>query len=246
MARAARRPRELALPVGRALGARLPALRSLGYLVLSLRDVVRHPTARMAEEFDQTFAASRDPWGYDAAAQRERIRAAIHEVDLLRGGTAAGVFESALEAGCAEGIVTELLAPRCRRLVAADLSAVALARCEERCAGHPGIEFRQVDISGAAAFGPYELVVAMDVLECIRSPRALRRARAAAVDMLLPGGHLVVTTTRQHPVPEAAWWGRWLPIGARINDFVGRHPGLEVVRSTSTATHVITVFRKVS
>jgi O-antigen/teichoic acid export membrane protein/SAM-dependent methyltransferase len=246
MARAARLPREIALPVGRALGARLPTLRSLGYLLLSLSAIIRHPNDRMAYEFDRTFAATRDPWGYGESSQRERIQAAMHEVDLLRAHTVAGVFESALEAGCAEGAVTELLAPRCRRLVAADLSAVALARCEERCAAHPGIEYRRVDVAGAAAWGPYELVVAMDVLECIRSPWALRRARNAAVDMLLPGGHLVVTTTRQHPVPETAWWGRWLPVGARINDFVGRHPSLQVVRSISTMTHAITVYGKTS
>jgi len=236
--------RERFLSIGRRVGARFPSLRSLGYLLLSLRQVFRFPSRNMEAEFDRTFTTTRDPWSYEEPTQRERIRAALSEIDVLLTEARREKFDSAIEIGCAEGNVTEMLATRCGRLLAIDLSSVALARCQERCAAFTGIEYRQADLSGGAAWGPFELIVAMDVLECIHSPLALRRARRALVNMLVPGGHLVVTTTRQHPVPETAWWGRWLPIGARINEFVGLDPGLEVVRSRKTGTHVITVYRR--
>jgi O-antigen/teichoic acid export membrane protein/2-polyprenyl-3-methyl-5-hydroxy-6-metoxy-1,4-benzoquinol methylase len=245
-ARVLRLPGELALPAARAIGGRAPAIRSLGYLLLAVRAVLRHPSGGLAAEFDRTFSAARDPWGYDAHAQRERIDAAMRAVDRIAAMAPGGVLANVLEIGCAEGTVTTLLAPRCRRLVAADLSAIALERCRERCTAHTGIEYRQTDFAGAEAWGPYDLVVAMDVLECIRSPLALRRARDQAVAMLVPGGHLVVTTTRQHPVPEGAWWGRWLPVGARIHEFVARHPALRVVYDVSTPTHVVTLYRRES
>jgi O-antigen/teichoic acid export membrane protein len=230
------------LPLARAVGARFPSLRSLGYLVLSLRAALLHPARRASDEFERTFAAGRDPWNYGTTEQRERIDSAMRELDAVLAETTRGTFDRAVELGCAEGSVTELLAPRCRRLVATDLSSLALARCRERCAARPDIEYQQADVARAATWGPYDLVVAMDVLECIRSPRQLRRARSAIVAMLDPGGHLLITTTRQHPVPETAWWGRWLPIGARINEFVGRHPRLQTVRSASTATHAISLY----
>jgi O-antigen/teichoic acid export membrane protein len=245
-ARAARIPRQLLLSAARSIGARWPALRSFGYLLLSLRAVVLHPARNLQAEFDRTFAAGEDPWHYDEATQRERVSAAMEQVDTLRTGQPGGTFTRVLEVGCAEGTVTGLLAHRCRRLVAVDISAVALARCEARCGAHPDIEYRLSDIAGAAVWGPYDLVVAMDVLECIRSPLALRHARNTAAEMLLPGGYLIVTTTRQHPVPEAAAWGRWLPVGARINDFVARHPGLRVVHAATTSTHALTVYRKLA
>jgi O-antigen/teichoic acid export membrane protein len=245
-ARAARIPRQLFLPAARRIGARWPALRSFGYLLLSIRAMVVHPARNLQKEFDRTFAAAEDPWDYGERTQRERVSAAMGQVDALRTRHPGSTLTRVLEIGCAEGTVTELLAPRCRRLVAADISAVALARCEKRCGAHPGIQYRLSDFAGAAVWGPYDLVVAMDVLECIRSPLALRRARSAAAEMLLPGGHLIVTTTRQHPIPETAGWGRWLPVGARINEFVARHPGLRVVHSATMSTHVLTVYRKLS
>jgi SAM-dependent methyltransferase len=243
--RVRRLPRELLMPVGRAVGARSPSMRSLGYLALSLRAIVRHPSSRSVQEFDAEFEASRDPWGYGRVQQRERINLALQEVERIAADSPGSMIESVLEIGCAEGTVTELVAPRCRRLVAVDLSSVALARCKDRCGHLPGVEFRTSDAVGAATWGPYQLVIAMDVLECIRSPFALARTRDAIVGMLSPGGHLLVTTTRQHPVPESACWGRWIPIGARINEFVARHPGLERVRDLTTATHAISLYRKI-
>lgn len=239
-----RRRSEWVLELGRATGRHLPWLRSLGYLLLSSRAIVRHPDRAAARDFDRTFEATRDPWNYGSPEQQERIDAAIGEIRDLAAASEGGSFDRALEIGCAEGMVTALLAPHCRSLVAIDVSATALARCEEHCRSLQGIVYRQSDALGAVAWGPYRLVVAMDVLECIRSPRQLRRTRDAIAGMLVSGGYLLVTTTRQHPVPESAWWGRWVPIGARINEYVGRHPGLVVVRTLVNRTHAITVYRK--
>ena len=243
-ARAARLPREVALPAGRALGARIPALRSLGYLLLWSRYAFARNGGPRAE-FDGVFAAVADPWGYESDAQRERIDAALREVDALRAGLPGGRFGEVLEIGCAEGAVTEHLAHRAERVVAADVSALALARCGARCSAFPHVELLQTDFTADALDESFALVTAMDVLECLRSPRLLHTARERLVQLLRPGGWLLVSTTRQHPVAEGAWWGRWLPVGARINEFVGRHPAFRIVHSTATRTHAVTVYRRI-
>ena len=228
----------------RTIGRRYPMIRSFGYLMLELRSILRHLLNRAESEFDTTYLASEDPWAYTQPAQLERIESAMRQVDTIASAAPGGVIDSALEIGCAEGLVTERLATRCRSLVAIDVSSVALERGRERCRHLTQIDFRRADVKDAGAWGPYELVVAMDVLECIRAPSGLRRARDSIIDMLLPGAHLVVTTTRQHPVSETAWWGRWIPVGARINAFVGEDKRLKLVSDTKTSTHAISVFRK--
>ena len=243
-ARAARLPRELALPAGRAVGARVPALRSLGYLLLWSRYAfARNGGARA--EFEGVFAAGEDPWGYESDAHRERIDAALAEVDALRAALPGARFGEVLEIGCAEGTVTEHLAHRAERVVAADVSALALARCRERCAAFPHVELRLTDFTADAPGESFALVTAMDVLECLRSPRLLRTARDRLVQLLRPGGYLLVSTTRQHPVAEGAWWGRWLPVGARINAFVAEDDRLQRILERTTAIHVVTLYRRV-
>ena len=236
--------RGIALALGRVIGARSTTLRSLGYLLLSAAPRLSARSRPNDAEFDGPFAARQDPWGYDDPAHTARIDAALAALDALPARAAGGRFAHAVELGCAEGQVTVALAARCCELMAVDPSRIALGRCRTRCAGLTGVAHQRADIEGAGRWGPYDLVVAMDVLDCIGAPSALRRARDAVVAMLADDGHLVVSTTHQHRVAEDAWWGRWLPVGAAINRFVGQHPRLRVVGETMTSTHLITVYRK--
>ena len=146
---------------------------------------------------------------------------------------AAGLGEgipTVLEIGCAEGHFTELLAPRCRSLLAVDVNRVALDRARRRSRGRSNVEFRRWDLRSGPVLGQFDLVVATSVLEYFKSPRALRAARAKLVASLRPGGLLLVGNVQMAPSIEKAKWGRTLPRGARnVNVFIARHPQLELV-----------------
>jgi SAM-dependent methyltransferase len=151
-------------------------------------------------------------------------------LDSVRGGKR---FRSALEIGCAEGIFTEMLIERCDFLVAVDISSVALERARQRCQPGAHIRFCELDIREDSLPGTFDLIVAVHVLEYIRSPFSLRRIRRKLVDSLRSGGYLLVANVRNDEFIESTRWGQYLLRGGKnITAFIGRHPALRVLDKT--------------
>ncbi len=118
----------------------------------------------------------------------------------LMAGFYRGLFEllgqippphTVLEVGCGEGQVTAKLAQRfpSARVVGTDRSATILAKAREF---HRGPEFRVMSVYDAGGSGPWELVVACEVLEHLAEPaRALDALYRAAA------GHVLVSVPRE-------------------------------------------------
>lgn len=225
----------------RSMLRRVGPLRSAWYF---LREVTRgfwDTPLRSASWFDSEFQAHPDPWQYSSPAQQERLRRTAEMLDAARGNVR---FKKALEIGCAEGWCTALVAPRCEELLAVDFSAVALERARARLKGREHVHFAQWDLYRDALPGGYDLVLVMGVLEDCYRQRDLQRARAKIVELLAPGGYLLVSSTRRE-VLEDARWARWLVRGARrLNAFVGEHPSLRVVSSCEGKFYLNTLFEK--
>jgi predicted TPR repeat methyltransferase len=75
-----------------------------------------------------------------------------------------GPFERALELGCSEGAFTRLLAPRCRSLVAVDISEIAVERARERLRGLDHVTCEVLQLPSEFPEGEFDLIVASDVL----------------------------------------------------------------------------------
>jgi 2-polyprenyl-3-methyl-5-hydroxy-6-metoxy-1,4-benzoquinol methylase len=152
-------------------------------------------------------------------------------LDAVRG---AARFAKALEVGCAEGMFTEMLAPRCESLLAVDISPVALARAQRRCQADEHVQFAEWDLRVDPLPGTYDLIVIIHALEYIRNPLAVRRARNKLMNSLRPGGYLLVGTMKVAEIYENAWWGRYLlRSGQHINNFFAAHPALELVNTAT-------------
>src|SRR5215469_6710442 len=80
------------------------------------------------------FFVKPDPWGYSSEYE---ITKRGHTLSLIP----AGECERGLEVACAEGHFTVLLAQSVGRLVASDISTVALERAVRRCRGKSNIAF---------------------------------------------------------------------------------------------------------
>jgi SAM-dependent methyltransferase len=189
----------------------------------ALLDSGERSERELAREFERE-----DPWTYDTPRGRRRF---ARELALLDAAGVGGTIPAALEIGCAEGHFTELLADRCRSLLAVDVNRVALERARRRASGRSNVEFLRWDLRSEPVLGQFDLVVATSVLEYFKSPQALRHARAKLVASLRPGGLLLIGNVGMSPSIEKAKWGRVLPRGAaNVNAFVSRHPCLEVVK----------------
>jgi 2-polyprenyl-3-methyl-5-hydroxy-6-metoxy-1,4-benzoquinol methylase len=210
--------------------ARIGFLRSGYFLLRSIREAILDSPARGQAELNHEFEPHEDPWNYATVSyQGDRIRREVEMLDTVR-GTAR--FGKALEVGCAEGMFTEMLAPRCANLLAADISSVALTRARHRLQNYEQVQFAQWDLRIDPIPGSYDLIVIIHTLEYIRNPLYVRRARAKLVNSLRPGGYLLVGTMKVADIYEDAWWGKFfLRSGKWINTFFAEQPALKVVRT---------------
>jgi SAM-dependent methyltransferase len=111
-----------------------------------------------AEQFERKYQSSADPWDYRTSSYEHAKYA-----DTLA-ALGAPSFVSALEVGCSIGVFTELLAPRCERLVAIDFSPRAIELARARLAGLANVEVVQAGFPEQAPAGAWELVLCSEVL----------------------------------------------------------------------------------
>jgi O-antigen/teichoic acid export membrane protein/trans-aconitate methyltransferase len=220
---------------------RVGPLRSTWYLALEIVGMAGPRGRPTAAHLDSEFAAKADPWGYESEPERERYREALRMLDEARDGRC---FSDAIEIGCAEGMFTQLLVPRCERLKAVDISPVALARARTRLADSETVTFEELDVLHDPVPRSFDLVVAMDVLDYFKRPRDLRRVQARIHGMLAPDAYLLVTTTKQSDVFQWAWWRRWIRRGPMIAESFGRMRGMSRVESCSTAMHAVSLYMR--
>ncbi len=143
-------------------------------------------------DFEAFISRHDDPWGFETRWYEERKRA------LLLACLPRPRFESALELGCATGVLTAELAARCDRLLAVDASAEALRRAEARVAG---ADFTRLTLPAQWPEGRFDLIVLSEIAYYWSADDlrlALQRIRAS----LAPAGVLVACHWR-HPIEGA-------------------------------------------
>jgi SAM-dependent methyltransferase len=194
--------------------------------------------------YDKYITANPDPWSYSgwASALTERkFQVAIEMLSELGRN-----FDRALEIGCAQGGMTERLAPICKELLAVDFVPVAVERARARCHGS-NISFRRWDLKVDPVPGQFDLIVITDVLGSFGGRRDVRRARDKLVTALTPGGCLLYgdyvgdhLTQRIHD----SWFGRLLLFRpGKILRVVAAHPALVQVARRNTGRHLLALLQ---
>ncbi len=217
---------------------RIRPLRSAWYLAHELVRMAAPDAQPTASRFDREFQVRVDPWDYGRDVEQQRFQAATQMLDAAR---EARRFPRALEIGCAEGMFTVLLVPRCEILLAVDISSVALRRARLYLGGSRGVTLKQWDLLHDPQLGTFDLIVAMDVLDYIVRPSDLHRAQAMIRTMLPPGGLLLLSTLRRNDVFEKAWWRHWIRRGRMINEAFASLEGFTLVDSRSTPMHTLSL-----
>lgn len=107
--------------------------------------------------FEGLYKTDPDPWNFETSAYEQAKYQAT--VDALENENAS----LALEVGCANGVLTRKLAPRCAHLLAVDVSPTALAQARQKCADLPQVEFRLARIPRDRVSGAFDLIVLSEV-----------------------------------------------------------------------------------
>ena len=168
-----------------------------------------HSRAADRHAFETLFAREADPWRYESRYEQEKYDRTLEVLPARR-------FRSALEVGCAEGHFTARLAPRVDRLVAADISQIALQRAAQRCEGLSDVSFILLDIASEAPPGRFDLIVCGEVLYYVGGRRELNACARRLTRALEPGGYLVSVHANvlvDEPDEHGFVWD--LPFGAK-------------------------------
>jgi hypothetical protein len=110
-----------------------------------------------AEFFEEKYRTNSDPWQFASSAYELNRYAAIMRILGSR------TFYSAYEPGCSIGVLTELLASRCRHLLAMDISPTAVAMARTRCAHCPNANIIEGALPADLPTGRFDLIVFSEI-----------------------------------------------------------------------------------
>jgi SAM-dependent methyltransferase len=137
-----------------------------------------------------------DPWNLSTDSYEQRkYRTTLGELP-------GGAYSRILEAGCAEGVFTELLATTypAAEITGIDISEKALERARERAKGFADrIRFVHADLLDHDLRAGFDLVICAETLYYVGGGDRLRLASRRLTSLLAPGGLLVLV----HPWPES-------------------------------------------
>ena len=100
--------------------------------------------------------------------------------------------DTVLECACGTGLLTGVIAPRCKSLTATDFSANMLKRAEKKLKKYGNVRFAQADITKLDyPDGSFDAVVAANIIHLLDEPY---RALAELDRVCKPGGRLIIPT----------------------------------------------------
>lgn len=135
--------------------------------------------------FEALFEQQGDPWQFETSDYEHA------KYDHTLASLPRAHYGSAFEVGCANGVLTQRLAPRCDALLAIDVSPTALAAAHARCADLHQVRFEQRQMPGDAPAQSFDLIVLSEVIyywdqgDLGRSAEYLRDHVNKGGDMLL-------------------------------------------------------------
>ncbi|MBV9357334.1 MAG: methyltransferase domain-containing protein [Chloroflexi bacterium] len=138
-----------------------------------------------AAYFDHLYQEYADPWSF-ATSEYESAK-----YDATLAALPRARYQSALEIGCSIGVLTGRLAARCLKLLAVDISEIALGRARQRCASMVNVRFEQLAVPDVFPDEAFDLIVLSEV-GYYWSRADLDRARDLIVGHLESGGHALL------------------------------------------------------
>lgn len=181
-----------------------------------------------ADYFAALYADDPDPWGFDHRWYEQRKYA------MTLAALPQQRFRRALEPGCANGVLTELLAARCEELHAFDFEPSAVGRARQRLGHHSHVHVADARFPDWWPDGRGDLVVWSEVAYYLSTDSA-DRVMVRLEEWLEPGGTLIAvhyTGDTNYP-RHGSTIGPWLDTATflrRVTTVIDEHFELGVWR----------------
>ncbi|GAB3805082.1 SAM-dependent methyltransferase [Spirosoma humi] len=135
--------------------------------------------------FDDVYRANDDPWSFETSPyELDKYITTLAALPRER-------YTNAFEIGCSIGVLSELLAQRCSRLLSVDASELPLEAARKRLASYKQVTVRQLSIPTEFPDDQFDLILLSEVGYYLTLDD-LQRARQQMLDHLTENGHLLL------------------------------------------------------
>ncbi|MFD2936620.1 class I SAM-dependent DNA methyltransferase [Spirosoma flavum] len=135
--------------------------------------------------FDDVYRANDDPWAFETSPyEQAKYAATIAALPQER-------YTNAFEIGCSIGVLSEMLAQRCDRLLSVDASELPLEAARQRLAPYEQVTVRQMSIPAEFPDDQFDLILLSEVGYYLVLDD-LKRARQQMLEHLNKAGHLLL------------------------------------------------------
>ncbi|MDK2897282.1 MAG: hypothetical protein PWP04_1402 [Candidatus Atribacteria bacterium] len=138
------------------------------------------------KHFEDLYRQKQDPWDYrHSCFEREKYLKTLQAIPEE--------VETIWEIGCAEGVFTQLLLERGKRVWGVDISSTALSRAEERLKVFGDkVRFQKLDIVKEDIEGTFDLILASEILYYLGEKVVLQSLEEKFYHHLRPFGYLLL------------------------------------------------------
>jgi SAM-dependent methyltransferase len=141
--------------------------------------------SRTAAHFKRLYTSHPDPWNFGASPyEQAKYRHTLRALGRHR-------FAAGLEIGCSIGILTRMLAPRCRTLLGVDIVEHPLDAARRRCGDQPRVRFARMQVPQEWPDRRFDLIVLSEVLYFL-SPADIDCCASRVIASLLPNATVLL------------------------------------------------------
>lgn len=135
--------------------------------------------------FKDVYQNNEDPWSFETSEyERNKYQATIAALSRER-------YRSAFEIGCSIGVLSEMLATRCDRLLSVDVSDLPLQKARQRLEHNPRVTVQKMTVPEEFPHELFDLILLSEV-GYYWSEKDLQKACGLILAHLQPGGQLLL------------------------------------------------------
>lgn len=141
--------------------------------------------------FTDVYRNNEDPWNFETSDyEKAKYAATINALPKP-------VYQEAFEVGCSIGVLTAMLAARCKQLLAVDSVEEPLVKARKRLEKYSNVTIKQMAVPGQFPSGMFDLILVSEVGYYL-SLDDLHKFSHQIITHLQKGGHLLLV----HWTPE--------------------------------------------